>query len=189
MSAISILQIRQQQGLLGIDADLGQYSIRQPKADLQIESNPATIRIDQHQPELSIDQSRAHAAITGGPQLEMTRRLYSSVKQIYLEGIAKRVEQGNRMTEFFKPGNTIAEVYGKEQALPNLGEYRGEASIDNVDIHFYIRPMDIEIEKGSVDIGVRVNKPEIEYQRGKLQIYMMRYPSIQFIPPEVDQTV
>lgn len=189
MSAIPMLQIRQQNGLIGIDGGLGQYSIRQPKADLQIKSNPATIRIDQHQPELTIDQSRAEAAINGGPQLEMTRRLYSSVKQIYLEGIAKRVEQGNRMAEFFKPGNTIAEVYGKEQALPNLGEYRGEASIDNVDIHFNVRKTDIEIERGSVDIDVKVNKPEIEYQRGKLDVYMMQYPSIQFIPPEVDQTV
>ncbi|WIV18903.1 DUF6470 family protein [Paenibacillus polygoni] len=189
MSTIPMLQIRQQNGRIGIDADLGQYSIRQPKADLQIKSNPATLQIDQHQPELVVDSSRAKAAFTGGTQIEMTQRLYSNVKQIFLEGIAKRVEQGNRMTDFYKPGNTIAEVYGKHEALPVLGEFRGEASIDNVDIHFNVRKTDIEIERGSVDIDVKVNKPDIDYQRGKLQIYMMQYPSIQFIPSEVDQTV
>ncbi|WDH98287.1 DUF6470 family protein [Paenibacillus urinalis] len=189
MSTIPILQIRQQPGRIGMDADLGQYSIRQPKADLQIKSNPALLTIDQHQPELIVDSSRAKAAFTGGPHLEMTQRLYSNVKQIFLEGIAKRVEEGNRMAEFFKPGNTIVEVYGKSQPLPVLGEFRGEASIDNVDVRFNVRPVDIEIEKSPVEFNVQVNKPEIEYNRGKLDIYMMQYPSVEFIPPEIDRTV
>lgn len=189
MSTIPMLQIRQQQARIGIDADPGQYSMRQPKADLQIVSKPAVMTIDQHQPELTVDSSRARAAFTGGPHLEMTQRLYSNVKQIFLEGIAKRVEQGNRMAEFFKPGNTVAEVYGKRQPLPVLGEFRGEASFDNVDVRFNVRPVDIEIERSPVEINVQVNKPEIEYNRGKLDIYMMQYPSVQFIPPEMDQTV
>ncbi|SFS85314.1 DUF6470 family protein [Paenibacillus sp. 453mf] len=189
MSSIPILQIRQKPALLGIDADLGQYSIRQPEADLQIKTSPATIRIDSHEPELVVDQSRAFAAITGGPHLEMTQRLYSNVKQIFLEGIAKRVEQGNRIAEFFKPGNSITEVYGKDTGEVSFAEYRGEASIDNVDVHFNITPTDIKIEKSPIEIDVQVNKPEIEYRRGKLQIYMLQYPSIQFIPPKVDQTV
>lgn len=189
MTTMPMLQIRQQYGQIGIDAGLGQYSIEQPKADVQIKSNPATIQIDQHQPELVVDSSRARAAYTGGNQLEMTQRLYSSVKQIFLQGIAKRVEEGNRMAEFFKPGNTIAEVYGKSEPLPVMGEFRGEASIDNVDVHFNIRETDIYIEQGSVDINVQVNKPKIEYQRGPHQTYMIQNPSVTFIPPEIDQTV
>ncbi|MFD2703195.1 DUF6470 family protein [Paenibacillus shunpengii] len=189
MSTIPILQIRQHQGRIGLDADPGQYSISQPKADLQIQSKPAVITINHHQPELIVDSSRARAAYTGGPHLEMTQRLYSNIKQIFLEGIAKRVEQGNRMAEFFKPGNTVAEVYGKSKPLPGLGEFRGEASIDNVDVRFNVRPVDIEIVRSPVEISVQVNKPEIEYNRGKLDIYMMQYPSVQFIPPEMDQTV
>lgn len=61
---------------------------------------------------MSVDQSKALAAYNGGSLIEVNRRIYSGIEQIYLQGIARRVEQGNRMAEFFKPGNSIAELYG-----------------------------------------------------------------------------
>ncbi|MDO7906564.1 DUF6470 family protein [Paenibacillus sp. JX-17] len=189
MSSVPIVQIRQTYGKIGIDADLGSYSIQQPKADMQISTRAAQLEIHQYQPELQIDQSRAFAAYTGGGNLEMTKRLYSSVQQIFLQGLAKRVEDGNRMAEFFKPGNSIAQIKGDWNLGPSFGEFRGPASSANVDVHFEVREPDIEVIPGGVDIDVTVNKPVIEYTRGKLDIYMQQYPSVQFIPPAVDTAV
>ncbi|WP_163882664.1 DUF6470 family protein [Paenibacillus favisporus] len=181
-----ILQIRQTPALIGIDADLGQFSIRQPKADLQLHSRPARLEIHQYPPDIQIDQSRAFAAYTGGSDLEMAKRLYSSVQQIFLQGIAKRVEDGQRMAEFFKPGNSISHIVGEADKGPSFGEFRGPASSDNVDIHIETHKPDIQIQQGGVDVEVNVNKPVIEYTRGKLDIYMKQYNSVQFIPPAVD---
>ncbi|KGE20410.1 DUF6470 family protein [Paenibacillus wynnii] len=182
----SILQIRQTPALIGIDADPGTYSISQPKADVNITTTPGEWDIQQFKPELTIDQSRAWAAYNGGNMLEMNKRIYSGIQQLYLQGIAKRVEQGNRMMEFFKPGNTIAEIYGTDTEPNSFPEMRGPASYDNVDIHFETRSPTINFRPAEVNIQVERHRPEIEYTRGKLDIYMQQYASVQFIPPELN---
>lgn len=182
----AILQIRQTSALIGIDADPGSYSISQPKADINITTTPGEWDIQQFKPVLSIDQSRAWAAYNGGNMLDMNKRIYSGIQELYLQGIAKRVEQGNRMMEFFKQGNTIAEVYGADTEPNSFPEMRGPASIDNVDIHFETQSPTINFRPAEVKIQVERHRPDIEYTRGKLDIYMQQYASIQFIPPEVN---
>ena len=80
-----VLQIHQTPGLIGLDIQPGQFSIRQPKADLQIETTQGRWEIHQYQPELSIDQSRAWVAYHGGNSLEMNTRIYSGIQQIFLQ--------------------------------------------------------------------------------------------------------
>lgn len=184
-----ILQIRQTPGLISIDADPGTYSIKQPKAEINMHTSPARWNIQQYMPELKVDQSRAFSAYHGGHMLEMNQRIYSGIEQLYLQGIAKRVEQGNRMAEFFKAGNTIAEIYGTDTEPRSFPEFRGPASYDNVDIQFNHRPPTIEYQPAEVDIQVKVRRPEIEYTRGNLDIYMRQYPSVQYFPPELDTRI
>lgn len=181
-----ILQIRQTPALIGIDADPGAYSITQPKADVNITTTSGKWDIQSFRPELTIDQSKAFAAYNGGNTLDMNKRIYSGIQQLYLQGIAMKVEQGNRIAQFFKPGNTIAEVYGTDTEPNSFPENRGPASYDNVDIHFETRAPIIEFRPAEVDIQVEGHRAEIEYTRGKLNIYMQQYASIQFIPPEVN---
>lgn len=182
----SILQIRQTTAAIGIDADLGTYSITQPKAEVNVTTTPGKLTVQSTRPELTIDQSRAWAAYNGGNMFDMNKRIYSGIQQLYLQGIARKVEQGNRMAEFFKPGNTIAEVYGTDTEPNSFPEIRGPASYDNVDIHIETRAPQIDFRAAKVDIQVERHNPEIEYTRGKLNIYMQQYASIQFIPPELN---
>lgn len=183
---MQILQIHQIPGQIMIDADPGSFSIQQPKAQVEMRTKPGNWEIHQYPLQLEIDQSRALAAYTGGGLLEVNQRIYSGFKQIYLQGIANRVEQGNRMACFYKPGNTIGEVFGVGYQSASFPEFRGPASIDNVDVHIETKPPLIEYHKGGVEIQVTTRKPEIEYLPGKLDIHMVQYPSISFIPPKID---
>lgn len=183
-----MLQIRQTSGQIGIDADPGRFSIRQPKAELQITTQPGRLEVQSHHPVLQVDQSRAFAAYNGGPTLEMNQRIYSQLPSMFLQALAKRVEQGNRAAAIHIPGNTIAEIYGQDWRPVPFPEMRGEASLDNVDVRVQTSPPDIRYTPAQVDLQVVVNKPEISYARGKLDIYMKQYPSIQFIPPALDLT-
>lgn len=188
MPSIPMLQIRQTYGMIGIDADLGQFSIRQPKAELHINTEPGQLEIHQYRPVVHVDQSRAFAAYNGGNFLEMNQRIYSGIQQIYLQALATRVEEGNRAAAIHIPGNTIANIYGEDwQPIP-FPEIRGEASMDNVDIRIDTTPPDIQVSQTYVDVQTEVHKPEISYTRGKLDIYMQQYPSVKFIPPELDIT-
>lgn len=181
-----ILQIRQTHALIGINTERGTFSITQPKPELNITTTPGELTIQSSKPELNIDQSRAWAAYNGGNILDMNKRIYSGIQQLYLQGIAKKVDQGNRMTEFFKPGNTIAEVYGTDTEPNSFPEICGPASYDNVDIQFETRTPHINFKAATVDIQVERRNPEIDYTHGKLNIYMQQYASIQFIPPELN---
>lgn len=181
-----ILQIRQTPALIGIDADAGKFSISQPKAEVNITTTPGELSVESSPPVLTIDQTRARAAYNGGSVLDMNKRIYSGIQQLYLQGIARRVEQGTRMAEFFKPGNTIAEVYGMDTEPNSFPEPCGPASYDNVDIHFDTKAPQIIYQAARVDIQVERHDPEIEYTRGKLNIYMQQYASVQYIPPEIN---
>ncbi|WP_068620591.1 DUF6470 family protein [Paenibacillus tuaregi] len=181
-----ILQIRQTPAILNFDADPGRFSIRQPQAEVSMSTTPSELEIHQYQPKLSIDSSAAQSAFTGGNFLEMNKRIYSGIQNIFLQNIAHRVEQGNRAAAIYEPGNTIANIYGEDwQGVP-FPEFRGPASMDNVDIHFEVTPPEIRFSKAHTNIQVEVRKPEIQYTRGKLDMYMKQYASVQYIPPEVD---
>ncbi|WP_017810940.1 DUF6470 family protein [Paenibacillus shenyangensis] len=190
MTSMPIVQIRQTPGRIGIETTPGSFSIRQPKADLQITTQKADLEIQQPKPELTIDQSRALAAYDGGSHLEMTKRLYSNVQQLFLQGLSQRMKDGERMREFYKPGNTLGDIMkSRSQNTPGFIEYRGAASSDNVDIQVERRDPIIEVTTHKPDIQVQINRPEIEYTRGNVNIYMQQYPSVQFIPPEIDTTM
>jgi hypothetical protein len=181
-----ILQIRQTPAVIGIDADPGTYSITQPKAEVNITTTPGELTVQSNRPELTIDQSRAWEAFNGGKMMDMNKRIYSGIQQLYLQGIARKVEQGNQMAQFFRPGNTIAEVYGADTEPQSFPETCGPASYDNVDIHFETRAPQIHFRAAVVDIQVERHNPEIEYTRGRFKVYMQQYASIQFIPPELN---
>lgn len=182
----SILQIRQIPAQLYMDADSGHYSIRQPKSELHITTTPGRLEVKSTPIKLEVDSSRAFAAYQGGNFLEMNQRIYSGFQQQYLQALARRVEQGNQAAAIHKPGNTIAEIYGTDwQPIP-FPEFRTEASVDNVDIRITTTPPDVRVSRAQVDIQIETHKPDIDYTLGKLEMYMKQYPSVRFIPPELD---
>ncbi|WP_151733759.1 DUF6470 family protein [Paenibacillus tengchongensis] len=186
MSAIPQIQIRQTPALIGLETTTGSMSIEQPKADLQITTKPGTWSMHSSAPDVTIDQSQARAAYTGGKYSEMTERIYSGIEQLWLQGIAKRMEQGDRMMKFFKPGNSIAEVYGEDWRPNPYPETRAPASIDNVRIDIKAVPVEREYHKAEVTIQAEARSPVISYSPGKVDMYLRQRNSISIIPPELD---
>lgn len=168
--------------LIGIETTPGSLSMSQPQADMDISTTPGEWDIHQPGPDVIIDQSKARAAYTGGTYREMSQRIYSGVEQLWLQGIAKRMEQGERMANFHKPGNSIAEVYGEDWQPVSYPEVRGTAAYDNVDIDIQANPPQIEYHKAEVEIKVKQNAPEIHYTPATVEIYMRQMPSLTFTP-------
>ncbi|PIH58360.1 DUF6470 family protein [Paenibacillus sp. LK1] len=186
MKTLPIVQFRTTPSILNIDADPGQYSIRQPKAEVQLNTKPAKLTVESHPIELHVDQSKAFSAYTGGNMIDMNARIYSGIEQNFLQNIASRVQQGNQLAAIHKPGNTIANIIGSDWQPQPFPETRTPASFDNVDTRVIKRPPNISYEPAVSEMNVIVNKPEIEYQRGKLDIYVKQYASVQYTPPAID---
>src|SRR4030095_13723315 len=183
------IQIRTQDAVLSIDADIGKQRIEQPAATVDMEQ----IRPEQHfkttNGRLEINQERVWDALALGNNLQTMSKIYSMASDIALQGIARIVEKGDQMASIHLGGNPIAEMAREWQRTFPEFDFVGEASYDNIDIEYIPSELSIETTPGKVNLSVQVNKPIIEYERGKLDIYMSQYPKVEIIPPQIDQLI
>jgi len=184
-----LIQIRSQPGKIGIDADLGQYEIRQPRAVLEIQSTPAKMEIEQPRVELQIDQSKAWDALGLGGNLKVMSRIYSAAGEAALQGIARIAERGNRLAAIHRGGNPLADLALEASTLSHEINIAGPASVDNVDFFYKAQKPRIEVTAGDVAIIAHPNRPEVTYHRGKLDIYMQHYGQVTITPPQIDLTI
>ena len=58
--------------------------------------------------------------------------------------------------------------------------------MDNIDMRYEAGELNIQFEPAKVEHHVTINPPTIEYYRGKLGIYMLQYPKVEIIPPQIN---
>ncbi|MBD2868412.1 DUF6470 family protein [Paenibacillus arenilitoris] len=183
------IQIRMQHAKLSIDADLGKQHLEQPQAAIDMKQ----IRPEQHfttkQGHLEINQDRAWDALALGGNLETMSKIYSMASDMALQGLARIVEQGNRMADIHLGGNPIADSALEWQRTFPEFDFRGYASSGNVDLSYTPAEVAIDTTPGRVELNVQVNQPVHQYERGKLDIYMSQYPKVEIIPPQIDQFI
>lgn len=186
---LPIVQIQQQYAKIGIDADLGQQSLRQPRPTFEMRQIPAKLDIRQPRGDLIIDQSKAWDALGLANNLEVMNKIYSQAREIALQGIARIVENGNRMAMIHIDADPIPEI--AEQIRFTFSEYdfAGPASVDNVDITYQANKPQIEVQDGYIDLQTQVNPVEHVYTRGKLDIYVRQRESIKLTPPVIDTAI
>jgi len=171
---------------IGIDADAGSFDIQSPKATFEFETELPKVEIRSFQGQLRIDQSKAWDGLGLGGTVETLNRIYSNTKQIFLQGIARRVEQGDHLAAIHLNTNAIAD--NAEQITTERPEFNtvGEAAYDNVDVSYTQRKPEITAVEGKVHANIVANSPKMQYIRGKLDIYMLQYPKVEITPPQID---
>lgn len=183
------IQIHQQYGRIGIDADIGQLEIQQPQATLEMRTTPSRLEIDADPGKLQIDNTRWHDALGFGLTFNVMSRIYSKAGNIGLQAIAKIVEDGNRMAAI-QTGENVFKSLAKESANQEIEIFKntvvGEASLDNIDISYESGKFDMHFEAAKLERNVTVHAPIIEYQRGKLDIYMLQQPKLEITPPQIE---
>ncbi|WP_284643216.1 DUF6470 family protein [Paenibacillus silviterrae] len=182
------IQIRQTPARLSIDADPGRLEMKQPKATFELKTIPGRLQIESGPGQLIIDNSAWHDALGVGNHLESMSRIYSTCKQIALEGIANRVAQGNRMAAIHTGENVIASL--ARESTKDVDNYQfmymGPASFDNIDIRYEPTEVNIQVEEARVQKNIEMNPADIQYHLGKRDIYMAQYPKVEIIPPNMD---
>lgn len=186
MGSIPKLEIRTQDARIGIQTTPGSWNMRQPKGELEITTDLGKVEIRQPTGILEIDQSQAWDALGVGSHRELLNNIYSEARQIALQGIARIVENGNRMYHIEWGGNPIADIAAEQAFEPLGGNILGEPSYDNVDIHYTAREPEFEVTKAEAHIRYTPRKPQIEYTPGNVTIRMLQYPSVEIIPPKID---
>lgn len=186
MTTLPAIQIRQQYARIGMDSVPARLSIRQPQAELSLTTAPAAISIHSEPGTLRIDQSRAWDALGMRNALASMDRIHAEARNVAWDHVARIVQQGDRLADLTSPGNTIAEI-GKEEALKfREFNYLTEPSTNNVEVAYTPSPPVVDVREGRVETEVQVHKPEIDYIRGKLDIYVAQQAALTVIPPQLD---
>jgi hypothetical protein len=173
------LQITQTYGQISIRQDHGGVEIQQPRAKMDVTTERPRIEIERVKGKLEIDQSKAWEAYGIMSPIEVTSRIYSEVRNIALQAIAKKAQEGDRMAAIHKSTNVIPELAAEKSIEFLEMEYFGEASYDNVDVSYTPDQLSFRPINGEVNIQVEPQKPLIERVPAKVTIGMERYPSIQ----------
>jgi len=174
-----MIEIHRTDALIGIRTTHAEQSIQQPMADMQVRQKHPRVEIHSEQVRVILDQQECF----NESGLMDTTALLDDMKQrseeAVLEGIGRRVDEGNSMAAIENGGNAIAEI-----AFSN--------SFDNKEFNVVAMPrsrpkidfvggtVDIRVDEGTVDIGLKVNPPIIDVKLGDVDIFLRQQPSLSF---------
>lgn len=173
------IRMESQFAQIGMRQTFGNQQLRQPKADLSIEQPKANLTIETISSKLTIDQSEAWEQMNLMSTARHIEKNAHEGQSSVLEGMARRVEQGNELMRIEQSGNPIA-----SQALVN-----GHRQMKTLGITFIPAPFSVKMdyEPSHVYINVEVNQPiihahpnqpEHHYERGSVDIYMEQYEEL-----------
>lgn len=155
-----------------------QVTIEQPKGKQTITTTKPKAIMNSEKPHVIIDQYQCFAEAGLKNYLDLTKENAHFARQKVLEGIARIVDDGNRLAMIDK---------NMPPAIPELAEKNAWSNQKEFDIGTIpsSRPkievrghLDINWEMGKVNIDYKVNKPIINYKRGKVEYSLKQKPRI-----------
>jgi hypothetical protein len=184
---VPYISMQSQRGIIGIESERGQFEIRRPKPTIQVDSTPTVITANNRPGQLMIDQTLTNNALTGGKSEDFWTRIYSQYRDVAQQNLIKIVEEGNRMGDLRIRGNPIPDMALSAfiEGAPDLQVY-GHASPANISFEYTPNDLNMQVEPGELNVDVQVHRPEINFRRGGVKVYMQQYPSLTITPPVID---
>jgi len=184
---VPFISVQSQKGKIGIHSERGQYEIRRPQPVLNVSSSKPEIIAHNRPGQLNVDNSLTWDALDGGNIEAFWHRIYSQYKQVAQRNIAQIVERGNQMGDLRIKGDPIPSMALDEfiEGAPDLQVF-GEASVDNTKFQYIPNDVNIQFIPGKLDVKAQIQRPEINFHRGSVNIYMEQYPKVTITPPVID---
>ncbi|MBO1511745.1 DUF6470 family protein [Metabacillus bambusae] len=160
---------------IGIQTNNAVNNIQQPMANLSIEQPKASIQMKTTPSKLTIDQSEARADMDLKSIARRTEEFAQNGKKVWLEGLARRAQQGEALMKIENPGNPIASQakLNSEKPMKEFG-LAFIPSPGSVKINYKPSKLEIDIKQNKPTIDVGVNKPIFDYKKGNVDIYLQR---------------
>lgn len=175
-------QIRMQSQMAKIELTTIQpkQSIEQPGPDIDLQQPPAEMHINRTPSSLSIDQSEARADVD---LKSIRRRIEEFAKngyQDWLNGMARRAQEGNELMRIENGGNAIANISKRNsKILPtydfNIGYVPKSGSVK---INFEPAKVEIRWDLHKPINNTRARKAITDYQQGSIDIRMKQYQDL-----------
>lgn len=172
------IRIQTTNALLNIHTQPGQLSIEQPSAELSIQQPPAEMEINRQPGQLTIDQTKAWDNLNLKSVLKASEDAAQQGHQDVMDGIARRVQEGDELMKIENKGNPMKEQ-AKRHYLFNGYQKKGwYPTTDLVDIHYDPGKLDINWKINPAIIDSKANPPIINYTPGTIDFSLKQYPSV-----------
>lgn len=171
-------QIQSQQAKIGINTVKGSFYMRQPKGELNIETTKTKMNVDRKLPMVIIDQHQCFAEAGLKSVFELTREYAQMGRQKVLEAIANMNQEGDRLSDIRE---------NMPPAIPEIAKSKigGEEKQFNIDTIPKSRPkidvegyLNISWEIGGTNINYISQKPIINIEKNKVEIYLRQRPKL-----------
>lgn len=182
------LQIEQQYARIGMHTELPRVQLQTTLPAIELSRKSSELAIKNHQPRLTIDQSRCFAAVNRRSPAEFSRYMTEQARTDILDDIARIVSEGHMLGEIEK-GATVADLAASaaDYDFPSLITQ----SIPPPTISWQITPPSIHFEPGKVQVELKRGQVENNFQPSKVEIYLVQqnYLKIDWLQPALDLTV
>ncbi|MGG4439868.1 DUF6470 family protein [Brevibacillus fortis] len=192
---MQIQQIRMESTFaqIGLNIKKPIQEIKQPKAEMNLHQEAASISIEQGRTELQIDSSQARANIGLMTPMQFSDSNASYGRQKWLQAIAEKSQEGDRLMRIHTRENAIANI-GREKGLRALeGGYTPPAasSDEGVDVSVQTKPAIINVKRNGMSMQPVLSPPELSYIPGKVEPYMIQYNSLKIdaVGSQLDRTM
>src|SRR5699024_10033466 len=173
------LQMESVPGRINIEQNPAKLNIKQARATLTIEQPKAEMNIQTTKGKMNIDQSQAWEDRLLMSTLRLNEMHAQEARRAIQEGTDRRAEQGAQLLNIAECGNVIA-----EQAIENGHKHIKQLSIKYVPSAFSVKlnyepaKLDINTQAHLPIIDAQINKPEVTFERGPVNISMAQYPDL-----------
>ncbi|PKG22081.1 DUF6470 family protein [Niallia nealsonii] len=166
---------------LDIHVEKGSLEMEQPKADLEIEQPKAEVTIDRRPAKLTIDQTKAREDVGYKSIPRMIEDAAAEGKQAWLEGIARRAQEGRALMQIQKGTTNPIPQQAKRNSEGELKQF-GIAwipSANSVKLDYDPGEVKINVERKDPIINAQANNPIFKYNPSKVSIMLAQYPSLE----------
>lgn len=173
------LSVNSTNALIGMNIKEPQIQIKQPKGDLNIKQTDLSFEVASEKPRIIIDQYQCFAESGRKNSIDLSIDNSQYAKQRVIEGIRRRVEDGNRLANIKKGmPSAIAELATKNYHGPQkeFNMVTMPKSRPKIDVTGYIN---IKWKMGTTNISYERKDPIVNLNRGKVDIYLRQKNNIE----------
>lgn len=173
------IRIESQMAKIGIEQTKPIQEIEQPPADLSIQQPKADLEIEQIPAKLTIDQTKAWEDMDIKSIMKRNEEFAQFGREAALEAIGRISREGDELMRIEYDDNPIA-----RHALENSEKPQFEFNVGwipsafSVKIDYIPEELNIRVQPNKPIIEAKPNKPIHRYTPGKVNIYVLQYPSL-----------
>ena len=186
------LSIRSKPALLGIQTQNAQVKLHNAPPILELKTEKAELNMQVTLPKVEIDQKQCFSESGLKGILELSsENVRDAVSQMYAS-VGRIAEQGNALTDIHTGGNPIADQayynaydqFDKDYNMVTMPKSRPKITVIEGKVN-------LNPTQGKITATPRLTKPELDYQPGKVDIYLRQKADLQidFKPSKLDMKV